>query len=51
VSVVIAALAVLFLRGAVAWNGSRDLLASGAALALIIVALSFFLARKGGSKD
>jgi uncharacterized membrane protein YqhA len=51
VSVVIAVLAVLFLREAVAWDGSRDLLAFGAALALIIAALSFFLARKGGSKD
>jgi uncharacterized membrane protein YqhA len=51
VSVVIAVLVVLFLRGAVAWDGSRDLLASGAALALVIFALSFFLARKGGSKD
>jgi uncharacterized membrane protein YqhA len=51
VSVVIAVLAVLFLREAVAWDGSRDLLAFGAALALMIFALSFFLARKGGSKD
>jgi uncharacterized membrane protein YqhA len=51
VSVVIAVLAVLFLREAVAWDGSRDLLAFGAALALIIAALSFFLARQGGSKD
>jgi uncharacterized membrane protein YqhA len=46
VSVVIAVLAVLFLGEAVAWDGSRDLLALGAALALVIVALNFFLARK-----
>jgi uncharacterized membrane protein YqhA len=51
VSVVIAVLAVLFLREAVAWDGSRDLLAFGAAVALIIAALSFFLARMGGTKD
>jgi uncharacterized membrane protein YqhA len=52
VSVVIAVLAVLFLGEAVKWDGSRDLLAFGAALALIIAALSLFLARnKGGSKD
>jgi uncharacterized membrane protein YqhA len=46
VSVVIAVLAVLFLGEAVAWDGSRDLLALGTALALVIAALSFFLARK-----
>lgn len=51
VSVVIAVLAVLFLREAVAWDGTRDLLGFGAALALMIVALTFFLARKGGSHD
>jgi uncharacterized membrane protein YqhA len=46
VSVVIAVLAVLFLGETVAWDGSRDLLALGAALALVIAALNFFLARK-----
>lgn len=51
VSVVIAVLAVLFLREAVAWDGTRDLLGFGAALALMIVALTFFLAKKGGSHD
>jgi uncharacterized membrane protein YqhA len=51
VSVVIAVLAVLFLREAVAWDGSRDLLAFGAALALIVASLTFFLARKGTPKD
>ena len=48
VSVVIAVLAVLFLREAVAWDGTRDILAFGAALALVIVALTFYLARLGG---
>lgn len=48
VSIVIAVLAVLFLREAVAWDGSRDLLSFGAALALVIVALTFYLHRMGG---
>lgn len=47
VSVVIAVLAVLFLREAVAWDGSSDLLSFGAALALMIVALTFYLGRLG----
>jgi hypothetical protein len=50
-SVVIAVLAVLFLREAVAWDGSRDLLAFGAALALVVASLTFFLAKKGTPKD
>ena len=51
VSIVIAVLAVLFLREAVAWDGTRDLLSFGAAIALIIAALSFFLARKKGGRE
>jgi len=47
VSVVIAVLAVLFLREAVAWDGTRDILSFGAALALVIVALTYYLARLG----
>lgn len=43
VSVVIAVLAVLFLREAVAWNGERQILEFGAALALVIAALTFYL--------
>ncbi|HQR52722.1 MAG TPA: YqhA family protein [Burkholderiales bacterium] len=43
VSIVIAVLAVLFLREAVAWDGERDLLKFGAVLGLIIAALTFFL--------
>jgi uncharacterized membrane protein YqhA len=46
VSVVIAVLAVLFLREAVSWEGERDILAFGAALALMIAALTFFLRKK-----
>jgi uncharacterized membrane protein YqhA len=47
VSIVIAVLAVLFLREAVAWTGGTDILAFGAALALIIAALSLYLITKG----
>jgi uncharacterized membrane protein YqhA len=43
VSVVIAVLAVLFLREAVAWDGSREIAPFGAALALMIAALTLFL--------
>lgn len=43
VSVVIAVLAVLFLREAVAWDGGRDIAAFGGALALVVAALTFFL--------
>jgi uncharacterized membrane protein YqhA len=43
VSVVIAVLAVLFLREAVAWDGTREIAAFGGALALLIGALTFFL--------
>lgn len=51
VSVVIAVLAVLFLREAVDWDGERDLLALGAALAVMIAALTWFLAKKGAPKE
>jgi uncharacterized membrane protein YqhA len=51
VSIVIAVLAVLFLREAVAWDGTRDLLAFGAALALVIAALRFFLMKKGKREE
>ena len=51
VSVVIAVLAVLFLREAVVWEPGRDLPAFGAALALVVVALVFFLStNKAGRK-
>lgn len=46
VSVVIAVLAVLFLREAVAWDGERDFLAFGIAMATMIAALSLYLGLK-----
>jgi len=50
VSVVIAVLAVLFLREAVIWDGNGNLPAFGAALALVIAALTFFLTMYAGRK-
>jgi len=47
VSSVIAVLSVLFLREAVGWDGQRDLLRFGGALALIISALTLYLMAKG----
>lgn len=49
VSVVIAVLAVLFLREAIAWDGSRDLLAFGVAVAAVVASLSLFLLKDRGS--
>ena len=46
VSVVIAVLAVLFLRQAMAWDGGYDLLAFGASVALVIATLTFFLVKE-----
>ena len=51
VSVVIALLAVLFLREAMAWDGGYGLLTFRAAIALAIGALTFFLAKNKGKKD
>ncbi len=51
VSVVIAVLAVLFLREAMAWHGGYDLLAFGAAVALVIATLTFFLVKKDKRDD
>jgi uncharacterized membrane protein YqhA len=47
VSLVIVVLAVMFLREAVAWSSSGDILSFAAALALMIAALAWFLAVKG----
>ncbi len=47
VSSVIAVLAVLFMREAVGWDGERDLLRFGGALALVIGALILYLVAKG----
>lgn len=46
VSLVIAVLAVLFLREAVAWDGTHDILALGGALALVIAALTYYLSQR-----
>lgn len=51
VSSVIAVLAVLFMREAVAWNGQRDLLGFGVALALVIAVLTLYLKVKGGKSQ
>lgn len=45
-SSVIAVLAVLFMREAVAWDGQRNLLQLAAAIALIIAALTLYLVAK-----
>jgi uncharacterized membrane protein YqhA len=51
IGVVIVVLAVLFLGHVVGWDGQRDLLRLGAAIALVIAALSYFLSTaKGGGK-
>jgi len=47
VSLVIVVLAVLFLRQVMAWEGGYDIAGLGAALALVIVALTLFLIRSG----
>jgi uncharacterized membrane protein YqhA len=49
VSVVIAVLAVLFLREAIAWDGSQSLLILGASIAAVIASLSLFLLKVGKS--
>lgn len=54
VGVVIVVLAVLFLGQVVTWDGERDLLGYGAAIAMIIAALTWFLGskvKKGESKE
>ncbi len=43
VAVLIVVLAVLFLGQAMAWDGKRDLLSFGVAIALMIAALTYFL--------
>jgi hypothetical protein len=44
-------LAVLFLREAMAWDGGYGLLAFGAAVALVIATLTFFLVKKDKRDD
>jgi uncharacterized membrane protein YqhA len=50
VGVVIVVLAVLFLGLVVSWDGQRDLLRIGAAIALVIAALTYFLSTAKGGK-
>lgn len=50
VGVVIVVLAVLFLGHVVSWNGESDLLSIGAAIAMVIAALAYFLATVKGGK-
>jgi uncharacterized membrane protein YqhA len=50
ISVVIVVLGVLFLGQVIGWDGQRDLLSPGAAIALMIAALSYFLSQKGKQK-
>ena len=47
VSSVIAVLSVLFLREAVGWDGERDVLRFGGALAMVIGVLTLYLVAKG----
>jgi uncharacterized membrane protein YqhA len=51
VGVVIVVLAVLFLGLVVSWDGERDLLRVGAAIALVIAALTYFLSKAKSGKD
>lgn len=46
IGVVIVVLGVLFLGQVIAWDGQRDLLSPGAAVALVIAALAYFLSLK-----
>jgi len=51
IAVVIVVLGVLFLGQVVSWDGERDLMGYGIAIALVIVALSYFLSQKSGDKS
>jgi|FrelakmetLWP11LW_1041352.scaffolds.fasta_scaffold62574_2 uncharacterized membrane protein YqhA len=50
VGVVIVVLGVMFLGFVVAWDGTRDLLGIGVAIALVIAALTYFLSTVKGGK-
>lgn len=50
-AVVIVVLGVLFLGQVISWDGERDLLRFGAAIALVIAALTYFLSQKTRSGD
>lgn len=49
IAVVIVVLGVLFLGQVVSWDGERDLLGYGVAIALVIAALSYFLSQKSSN--
>ena len=51
IGVVIVILGVAFLAEVVDWNGERDLLRVGAAIALVIAALTFYLRAGGHHED
>jgi uncharacterized membrane protein YqhA len=51
IAVVIVVLGVLFLGQVVSWDGERDLLGYGVAVALVIGALSYFLSQKSGGNS
>jgi uncharacterized membrane protein YqhA len=46
IGVVVVVLGVLFLGQVIAWDGQRDLLGYGAAIALIVAALTYFLSQQ-----
>jgi uncharacterized membrane protein YqhA len=46
IQVIVVVLGVIFLGHAVTWNGGRELLWLGAAIAFVIAALTFFVSRK-----
>lgn len=50
IAVVIVVLAVLFLGQVIGWDGEKDLLGYGAAIALVIAALTYFLSTKTSGK-
>ncbi|MEL7092322.1 MAG: YqhA family protein [Pseudomonadota bacterium] len=50
IAVVIVVIGVLFLGQVVGWDGEKDLLGYGVACALVIAALTYFLANKTSSK-
>lgn len=47
IGVVVVVLAVLFLGQAVTWDGERDLLRFGGAIAVVVAALTYFVGQKG----
>ena len=51
IGVVVVVLGVLFLGQVMSWDGETDLLGYGAAIALVIAALAYFLGAKTGKKD